>query len=232
MYYKHWIDSGIIFVRDIYNTSASDFITSESLLKRLTVKNNWLCEFTCVKMLIGLNSVLKDNYTDIEMKNTTDDHTMWFNSCIVPIEKLTSRYLYNAYVCKNVTIPTAQIYWDTVSPSLNWRKIWMAQTLNIKENKLREFNFKILHRILPCKLLLNKWKILNTTGNIYNPVCELCNTVENYMHMFIHCKRLRGYWEEIFKRIFDRHIDIDIKSVLLSESSNCHLTLAKYAILL
>ena len=52
------------------------------------------------------------------------------------------------------------------------------------------------------------------------------------MHMFIHCKRLRGYWEEIFKRIFDRHIDIDIKSVLLSESSNCHLTLAKYAIFL
>ena len=33
--------------------------------------------------------------------------------------------------------------------------------------------------------------------------CEHCETVDFIEHMFIHCQLIKGYWNHVFKLIFD-----------------------------
>ena len=51
--------------------------------------------------------------------------------------------------------------------------------------------WKLLHYILPCKELLFKWKIVTS------PMCNVCNTVEDYEHYFTGCKYYESFRNKI-----------------------------------
>jgi len=168
---------------------------------------------------------------NFKIKVCKEDYMIWINFCKIPVVKLSSKYLYSLCLAKTLTKPSSQAYWDSIFPNLNWTNIWRSQTLKLKENKLKEFNFKLLHKILPCRFLLHKWKIVDTSGTIYSPKCAICNQDENYSHMFFECVRLRGYWDEVKHLLSQSGINIAINttaSVLFG--GNFYVTLAKYAI--
>ena len=93
-----------------------------------------------------------------------------------------------------------------------WKEIWKNRVEIIKEKKLAEFNYKILHNILTCGEHLFKWKILQTN------LCRFgCDQVENYEHMFISCKRLK-ILNKILKQTFQRlgfNININLKQIII-----------------
>lgn len=60
------------------------------------------------------------------------------------------------------------------------------------ESRLRLMHFKILHNIYPTNILLNRMQISNTE------LCEVCRVPDYVEHFFIHCKRLRGFWESVY----------------------------------
>ena len=105
--------------------------------------------------------------------------------------------------------------------------------------KLAEFNYKLLHNILPCGIWLKKWNILQSH------LCILCNVPEDYEHVFISCQLLKPFWTnitELLLRTFQLNININFKLVVLGfeinrikTNENIHavntiLTLAKYTI--
>ena len=57
--------------------------------------------------------------------------------------------------------------------------------------KLSEFNFKLLHNIVPCGYVLSKWQC-----NI-NVKCEVCGEVESTKHMLFECERVKCIWKLI-----------------------------------
>ena len=62
-----------------------------------------------------------------------------------------------------------------------WIKIYTQKIKNIKIIKLKEFNFKLLHNIVPCGKILSKWK-----PNI-SEHCEICKDIETTKHMLYDC---------------------------------------------
>ena len=52
---------------------------------------------------------------------------------------------------------------------------------HIQENDEKIYRWKLLHCILPNKILLQRWKITN------NDQCVLCHKEDNYLHYFIEC---------------------------------------------
>ena len=118
--------------------------------------------------------------------------------------------------------------------------IWKSITVDIKDYKLREFNFKPLHQILPCRSKLSKWNIENQVGETYGPNCGICDVEETYVHLFIECKRLKDFWRKIENILLHEGIRIEIRksTVFLGfkhGSKANHLvnkvvTLAKFAI--
>ena len=74
---------------------------------------------------------------------------------------------------------------------LCWSDIYTRKLRKTKCNKFAEFNFKLLHNILPCGKLVSIWDI-NTYKN-----CLVCHELESTQHMLYECPRVLQLWNNI-----------------------------------
>ena len=72
----------------------------------------------------------------------------------------------------------------------------------IKEIKLREFNFKIIHNILPCNEMLHKWTIKQHNK------CDLCDKIQTIGHLLFECVFVKEVWV-LVERMLDCKITYD-----------------------
>ena len=75
---------------------------------------------------------------------------------------------------------------------------WNNILIGLKETKLREVQWKIVHNIYPTNILLNKMGIKSSEK------CDFCDEVDVVEHMFFRCKRLQTFWTDVSKRIDNR----------------------------
>ncbi len=77
----------------------------------------------------------------------------------------------------------------------------------VSDSKLHVFQYKILHRILPCKYSLCKWKIID------NDKCTHCNEIET----FIICSQAKSFIKQIenwINRTYGKHYTFSITDFL------------------
>ena len=76
----------------------------------------------------------------------------------------------------------------------------------IKDNRIKQFSFKLFHRILPSKDNLFKWKLVSSNQ------CSVCKCQETIMHFLFDCKRVKVFWkiiERMMYYVFKTDIKID-----------------------
>ena len=61
------------------------------------------------------------------------------------------------------------------------------------DKKLAEFNFKILHNIVPSGYVISKWE------KSVSPKCLFCGINETTEHMLFSCERISVMWQNISK---------------------------------
>ena len=71
-----------------------------------------------------------------------------------------------------------------------------------KETKLKEFNFKLLHGILPCNLNLFRWKIRESDQ------CDVCGLPQNIEHLLFACVYVKPLWQKV-EQTFDVRVNFD-----------------------
>ena len=59
----------------------------------------------------------------------------------------------------------------------------------MKNNKVKQVNFKTLHRILPFRYNLCKWKIVNENS------CAFCKVTESFDHVLLECPEVVLFWK-------------------------------------
>ena len=69
-----------------------------------------------------------------------------------------------------------------------WKNIYDQKLIKIPIPKLAEFNFKLLHNIIPCGKILNKW------NKKVSEKCNKCNEIETTEHMIFLCSNVRYVW--------------------------------------
>ena len=74
-----------------------------------------------------------------------------------------------------------------------------AKVVQEKEIKLKEFNFKLLHNILPCNKNLAKWKIKP------NDRCDVCGQSQTIEHLLYSCIYVKPLW-----RVVETYLGVDI----------------------
>ena len=87
--------------------------------------------------------------------------------------------------------PTAENKWEELldkNEQINWHLIWQFNLHAMKENKIVEFNYKLLHNLIPHKHNLYKWKISN------NPLCSFDGEIHDNVHLFVNCKQTKQFW--------------------------------------
>ena len=119
-----------------------------------------------------------------------------YENDIIPLEKVQSKSIYNKFVSKVCTKPTARKKYEesfnTEESQLDWKKIYLTPIRATLSTKLREFQYKILNRILYTNDMLFKFK------KIESPLCYFCeNDVETIEHFLFLCPRVQVFWNEV-----------------------------------
>ena len=75
---------------------------------------------------------------------------------------------------------------------LIWKDLYIIPYQCTLDTKLREFQFKILHRILTTNYSLYKMSLAPS------PVCSFCDhNDESLRHLFVHCSFVSTFWDQI-----------------------------------
>jgi len=138
--------------------------------------------------------ILKKNIPLSKRINSDVVIQIQLNKKRIKTHKITSKLLYSEFVTQSISSPTAVRKYETIysNTNFNWKKIFTLPVKISLDTKSREFQFKILHRILYTNYLGFKMKI--TSSNL----CTFCeNTEESLEHLFVSCKHTRFYWIKI-----------------------------------
>ena len=113
------------------------------------------------------NSISSETYDLIQT-----DFNLRIQGKKVNLQNLKSKSLYDSFVSKISSIPTAQKKYNeafsTHASQLDWEKIYLLPFKATLDTKLREFQYKILNRILYTNKMLFKFK------KVDSPLCDFC----------------------------------------------------------
>ena len=87
-----------------------------------------------------------------------------------------------------------------------WHHLWGSEA----ENKVKEFFWRLAHRVLPTKRLLRRWGIHTT------PDCPFCGYNEDLHHALVSCPRAKEVWKEmqgIITRIAEARVPIRLETI-------------------
>ena len=101
---------------------------------------------------------------------------------------------------------------NTDTSHLDWEKIYLLPFKTTLHTKLREFQYKILNRILYTNDLLFKFK------KVDSPLCYFCGKeLETLEHLFFCCPKVHVFWNEVAVMLNSHGItfkSLDIKDIL------------------
>ena len=181
----------ITYVRDLYNFSARRWLTAKE------VKQKWNCLsiMTCNFLVSKLSSTWRQVKT---CNKPCLDSAQGLN-VLLPTEN-TTKWAYKKLVePKLILTCTCESKWNAELGAVpNWSRLIGHLTESTKNIELRWLQFRILHRIIPTRKLLNLYRITE------NDQCVFCNrATETVSHLFVHCPKVKAFWNEVW-RVFNR----------------------------
>ena len=114
LYYKHWIMSGFIFVKDLFDESGS-LLTERCMLQKLQVTSNWIAEFLILKKVLGCvtnkvhTKVVKYIQKSMEEKVIFLGNDISFNA-----EPLKAKCIYEVLIAKHYQRPCTKKLWENI----------------------------------------------------------------------------------------------------------------------
>ena len=116
------------------------------------------------------------------------------NDILVPILDASSKHIYRSFLAKKQTTPTAKdrekLYAKFHRLTIDWKRVYLLSFRTTLETKLREFQFKILNRIVFTNEKLFRFDMAESDK------CAFCQTeVESIEHLHFSCKISTVFWK-------------------------------------
>lgn len=181
--YQSWIQCGLVYVKDIRFVYGE--VDERYVYNKLVLKTNYLTEMYNVKSILRPFKTLINNHEPVNNANNNDAQIA--RPCIVK-----SKQYYKLLTEKTIEHPQSENKWKLLfqghTTDLIFKDIYVRKIMKIKERKLAEFNYKILHMILACNSNLKKWNISTTDK------CEICDIKEDIVHLLFICPHAQYIW--------------------------------------
>jgi hypothetical protein len=220
VYYKQMSQAGYNFVKDLINNdgtfrSFANLHISQSLLfKWLVLKHSITKQWS--GLLTDCSVVLEENPPLITKQ------------CHYSLKQLTTKEIYSALVFDKKEIPTGQVALqnmineNTNVQNVDWPNAYFMINKTTIYTKLREFQYKLLHNILPVNHILYKWKLIDSER------CSYCFiNAETLDHLFCFCPKVVTFYlllKEWFQTYGINLPCMKVKDILLGDlsgSENC-----------
>ena len=177
LFLRNWIRSGVRNVNDLHFKDG--LLDVNKTYEQILSKQNIHCEIKLVKQALTPFKAFI-NQRNIKLANQ--------------IKPIKSKVIYNLLKEKMLqsTINTNEIKY--LAQFCTEEDIYVAfnrKVLAEKEIKLKEFNFKLLHGILPCNKNLKQWRIRPDDS------CDLCGIPQSIEHLIYSCIYIQPLWDVI-----------------------------------
>jgi hypothetical protein len=175
LFLRNWIRSGIRKISDLKFINGK--VDTKSMFDIIIDKRNIFNE-----LLIVYNALLP--YATV-LKNLSVSN-------VISSEEFTCKQFYTRLLEKKVSeCVTISKYLEKIVPDCNAESVFSCKVLKEKEIKLKEFNFKVLHGILPCNNNLKKWRIR------MSDLCDVCDCRQSIEHLLFECHYVKPLWNTI-----------------------------------
>ena len=135
-----------------------------------------------------------------------DSPAILISNNLVPILVASSKQIYRLFLEKKQTTPTAKVKLAAKYSNIdiNWKSVYSLSFRTTLESKLREFQFKILNRIVFTNEKLFRF------GMADSPSCAFCQTeVESVEHLLSSCRVSSSFWKHVLSSLRDYNFSVD-----------------------
>ncbi len=197
LYSKEWIDSNIIFINNLLITNGT--ISVDYIHNKLTYKGNIFRDMTRLNTALSIyKNILHNNIPNDLVYTLPSMPSIEIDNEQLGIMGRKSNFFYKHLLRNRVTTSDLTHYFgqNTIIENIpEVRKICMSKIIDIIENKIKEFNYKLLKKIGACGKLLSKW---NTNFKVE---CDVCNAEETQVHIITECPQTKAIWEKIKEKL-------------------------------
>ena len=157
--------------------------------------------------------------------NNNDSPAILISNNLVPILDVSSKQIYRLFLEKKQTTPTAKVKLAAKYSNIDidWKSVYSLSFRTTLESKLREFQFKILNRIVFTNEKLFRF------GMADSPSCFFCQTeVESVGHLLFSCKLSSSSWKHVLSWLRYYNISVDNlkeEAVIVEEKSLRHVAM-------
>ena len=191
---KDWFVSGIISIQDILSENGK-FLSFQEFQHIYKINCNFLNYYQVVS---AIPKHLLERAKQTQLKETLfldSENFQLSPSLSINLTKMKNRDYYWLFVKKNTPSVTALSKWerDLSSNDIHWENYFKQIKFMCKENKLKEFYFKLVHRILVSK------KELHLFGISINSNCSYCGQPDSISHTFIECHHSKKLFQNVLQ---------------------------------
>ena len=177
LFLRNWIRSGVRKIGDL--VFRNGILNEQFVYEKVACKQNILCEIMLVKKALY---PYQQSLREPQQNN------------LRAIKRYRSREFYDIFKLQMVSNDNKMRISTFLAPYCSAdeeMKAFFTKVVQEKEKKLKEFNFKLLHGILPCNKNLMKWKVR------LNSVCDVCDETQTIVHLLYDCYYVKPLWKVI-----------------------------------
>ena len=191
---KDWFDSGIFSIQDILSENGK-FLSFQEFQQIYKIKCNFLNYYQVVS---AIPKHLLERAKQIQLNKTLfldSENFQLSPSLSINLTKMKNKDCYWLLVKKSTPLVTALSKWerDLSSNDIHWKNYFKQIKFMCKEIKLKEFYFKLVHRILVSKKELHLFGVSN------NSKCTYCGQPDSISHTFIECHHSKQFFQNVLQ---------------------------------
>ena len=172
LFWKSWFNMKIFFIQDILNADGN-FLTFQEFQNKFSIKTNYLHYFQLMAAIpsdLIKKAMLAEVPSHEQLLNST---TVFVSPESTPVDLANMcRKHYYKVLNKNSTVePTGIKTWEInfTDEYSEWKNKFPFIYHSTRDNKLRQFSFKLLHRILVTKKKLFKFRLADDKTCFFCP---------------------------------------------------------------
>ena len=192
--WESWKSVGILYINDIINPSDGNFLSHEILQKKININTNYI-ETLQIQSSIPKTwtKKLKQHIYNTPINNI--QNCIFINKSKRELVEIKCKDYY-WHLINNIThTPKAIIAWENIYTNFKfkdkdfWQTIFKMPFICSRHTSIQAFQYKIIHRTLPCNEWLKNIKIKPDSN------CTYCNITDSITHFLIDCKSNTFFWK-------------------------------------
>lgn len=210
--WKTWRLAGINRIRDLLHHSLPRFLSHIELGQKYGIAISFL-EILQLRSAIPCQwkrKLISPARQEINDKpffyNVEDDPT--------PVIGKSSKFVYYTLVKFLKPTITSQVRWNEIFPINDqdqheyWTSIYKLPYKSARDTKLQAFQFRVIHRFLPCNQFLKNIRITREDK------CSFCTDTDSIQHFLFTCTLVQDFWRQLISW-FAREADIQLTRAFL-----------------